>query len=113
MGNILIDTTDGKTTRMPGLPVLSGSHPAVSPDGRLMVTDGVADKIGGKPGDWGVMVGDLRGGANAVLHTFAQNRGARSWRRNHPHPVFSRDSKRIYFNVSDGEFITLYVAEIK
>jgi hypothetical protein len=29
----------------------------------------------------------------------------------HPHPVFSADGKRIYYNVSDGEFTRLHVAE--
>ena len=113
MGNILIDTDDGATARIADVPNLRGSHPAVSPDGRLMVTDGLADNIGGTPGQWGVMVGNLQGKTHAVLHTFSQGRGARSWRRSDPHPVFSADSKRIYYNVSEGEFTQLYVAEIR
>jgi Tol biopolymer transport system component len=46
-----------------------------------------------------------------VLHSFEQNRGAKSWRRNDPHPVFSADGKRIYYNTSDEEFTRLMVAE--
>jgi MFS family permease len=42
---------------------------------------------------------------------FAQNGGAKSWRRNHPHPTFSADGQRIYYNVSDGPFTRLMVAE--
>lgn len=113
MGNILIDTNDMAVTRIPDLPNLRGTHPCISPDGKLMATDGVADSIGGKSGEWGVMAGDLRGGRYALLHHFDNSHGARSWRRNDPHPVFSADSKRIYFNVSAGDFTQLYVAAAK
>ena len=111
MGNLLFDTSGLPMTRIPNLPNLRGSHPSVSPDGRLMVTDGLAEAAGGKPNEWGVMVGDLRGERNALLQSFDQSRGARSWRRSDPHPVFSNDSRRIYYNVSDGEFTRLFVAE--
>jgi len=37
--------------------------------------------------------------------------GAASWRVSHPHPVFSADGQRIYFNKSNGEFTQLFVAE--
>jgi Tol biopolymer transport system component len=76
-----------------------------------MVTDGIAEPIGGKPGEWGIMVADMRGGKWVLLHSFAQDRGAKSWRRNDPHPVFSADGKRIYYNTSDGDFTRLMVAE--
>ncbi|HLF23878.1 MAG TPA: hypothetical protein VI565_08135, partial [Burkholderiales bacterium] len=82
------------------------------PDGKLMVTDGESAPLGGKPGEWGIVVGDLRGGDWVLLHSFDQSQGARSWRRNHPHPVFSRDNRRIYYNVNDGEFTRLFVAEV-
>ena len=29
----------------------------------------------------------------------------------HPHPAFSPDGKRLYFNVSDGKWTRLHVAE--
>lgn len=111
MGNLLFDTSGLPMTRIPNLPNLRGSHPSVSPDGRLMVTDGLSEAAGGKPNEWGVMIGDLRGERYALLHSFDQSRGARSWRRSDPHPVFSNDSRRIYYNVSDGEFTRLFVAE--
>jgi Tol biopolymer transport system component len=60
---------------------------------------------------WGILVADMNGGKWVVLHHFEQNRGARSWRRNDPHPVFSADGKRIYYNTSDGQFTRLMVAE--
>lgn len=113
MGNLVFDSNDMAMTRIPNLPNLRGTHPCVSPDGKLMATDGVADQIGGKAGEWGAMVGDIRGGKYELLMHFDNSHGARSWRRNDPHPVFSRDSKRLYFNVSSGDFTQLYVAEAK
>lgn len=115
VGNITFDT-DSPTlqyTRLKDVPNLRGSHPSVSPDGKLMVTDGESETIGGKPGEWGIVVGDMNGGKWVMLHSFDQTKGAKSWRRNHPHPVFSADGRRIYYNVSDGEFTRLFVAEIK
>ncbi len=111
VGNIYYDSEDGAPTRIKGLPYLPGTHPSVSPDGKLSVTDGVAEKVGAKPKDWGIVVGDLRGGKWALVHSFDQSKGAKSWRVSHPHPAFSADSRRIYFNVSDGPFTRLMVAE--
>ena len=37
--------------------------------------------------------------------------GAKSWRRSHPHPTFSADGHRIYYNVNDGDWTRLFVAE--
>jgi Tol biopolymer transport system component len=95
------------------VPSLRGSHPSVSPDGRLWVTDGMSEPAGGKPNEWGILVADMQSQKWVLLHSFDQSRGAKSWRRSHPHPAFSADGKRIYYNVSDGEFTRLFVAEIK
>lgn len=111
VGNILLDTDTGAMTRIADLPKLRGCHPSVSPDGRLLVMDGLTDALGGQPGEWGVVVADARGGRYELLHRFDNRRGARSWRRSDPHPVFSADGRRIYFNVSSGEYTQLYVAE--
>lgn len=112
VGNITMDITASsfKYTKLKDVPNLRGSHPSVSPDGKLMVTDGITEPIGGKPGEWGVMVADMNGGKWKLLHSFDQTKGAKSWRRNDPHPVFSADGSRIYYNVSDGEFTRLMVA---
>ncbi|OYW71562.1 MAG: hypothetical protein B7Z37_27435 [Verrucomicrobia bacterium 12-59-8] len=112
-GNISFDIADNpaKYTRLKDVPVLSGTHPSVSPDGTLMVTDGMSKNVGGKGDEWGIQVVDMNGGKWVLLHSFAQNGGAKSWRRNHPHPAFSADGKRIYYNVSDGPFTRLMVAE--
>jgi hypothetical protein len=83
----------------------------VSPDGKLTVTDGEAESAGAKKGNWGIVVGDMRGDKWALVHSFDQSQGAKSWRVSHPHPAFSADNKRIYFNMSDGPFTRLMVAE--
>ncbi|MFM8468998.1 MAG: hypothetical protein ACKODH_03355 [Limisphaerales bacterium] len=113
MGNIRMDTNvpEIQFTKLNDVPNLRGSHPSVSPDGKLMVTDGYSEAAGGPPLEWGVMVADLNGGKWALLHSFVQSKGALSWRRNDPHPAFSADSRRIYYNVSDGQFTRLFVAE--
>ena len=112
-GNLLFDTNNKDTppARLADVPNLRGSHPSVSPDGKLMVTDGLTETVGGQPTEWGIMVADMNGGKWALLHSFVQSKGALSWRRNDPHPAFSADGKRIYYNVSDGEFTRLFVAE--
>lgn len=113
VGNISFDLagSPAKYTKVKDVPTLSGSHPSVSPDGRLMVTDGMSRTVGGKGEEWGIQVADMSGGKWVLLHSFAQSGGAKSWRRNHPHAVFSADGRRIYYNVSDGPFTRLMVAE--
>ena len=103
---------DGKLVRRSGLPKLPGDHPSVSPDGKLYVMDGPLTNLGGKPGEWGVVVCDIKGERSQVLHRFDNGKGAKSWRKNHPHPIFSADGKRIYFNVNEGPWTQLLVAEI-
>jgi len=112
MGNLYFDSNDGAMTRVPELPYLNGTHPSVSPDGKLYATDGLTTQLGGGAGEWGILVGDLRGKHHVLLHRFQNNRGAKSWRVSHPHPVFSADGRRIYFNVSEGDWTQLYVAEL-
>ena len=112
MGNLLFDTTAGSYAKIPNLPVLRGCHPSISPDGKLQVQDGYLGELGDTPNQWGVIVCDIRGEHFQVLHRFDNSQGAKSWRKNHPHPVFSPDGRRIYFNVNSGEWTQLFVAEI-
>jgi hypothetical protein len=113
-GGRILDGTTGKTTRIPDYKAYGGDHPSYSPDGRLYVTDTTArgEPFGNDESTWAVVVGDVRTGERVVLHRFTNSKGARSWRPSHPHPAFSADGKRIYFNVSDGSWTRLHVAEV-
>jgi Tol biopolymer transport system component len=106
------DSDTGARRRLPGLPPVRGDHPSMSPDGKLVVTDTTMDKFGGSEKDWGIVLADARGNHHLLLKSFSNNHGASSWRVSHPHPSFSPDGKRIYFNVSSGPWTQLHVAEI-
>jgi hypothetical protein len=110
----VIDSDTGKTRTLPGTWRFPGSHPSFSLDGRLFTTDVLADRepLDGPKGSWAVIVGDVRTGEYVTLHRFDNSQGARSWRVSHPHPVFSPDGKRIYFNVSADKWTRLHVAEV-
>jgi Tol biopolymer transport system component len=125
------DSNDGSVKANPGMPTkaerakaaaegkpvaaamrdVSGDHPSVSPDGRLVVTDTIMTSFDGARNEWGIVLADTKGTGQIVLHHFDNSHGAKSWRVSHPHPVFSADGKRIYYNVSDGQFTRLHVAE--
>lgn len=108
----LVDTNrQGAARIIPGLPRFPGTHPSVSPDGRLFVTDTQLEPFGGQKGQWGIVVGAIEGNHYTIIHRFDNSRGARSWRRSHPHPVFSPDGKRIYFNVNSTDWTQLHVAQ--
>jgi Tol biopolymer transport system component len=110
MGNLLFDANGGPVSRISNVPALRGQHLSVSPSGKLFVSDGLTETLGGPPGEWAVLVADLRGERHEILQRFAGNRGAKSWRVSHPHPVFSADSQRIYYNINAGEYTQLHVA---
>jgi hypothetical protein len=113
INHVLIDADTGATRRIPDLPKLSGGpHPSVQPGGALFATDYTPPLDDPRKGYWSVMVGDIKGGAHAVIRTFDLSGGAASWRRNHPHPVFSPDGRRLYFNSAEGPWSRLQVAEI-
>lgn len=111
-GSVLIDAETGASRRFVGVPPLGGEHPSVSPDGKLFVKDGPLESIGGAKREWGIVVGRLDGGGYVIVHRFEQLAGARSWRGSHPHPVFSADGKRIYFNVNGAKWTRLHAAEV-
>jgi len=108
--NVLFDLATGE-----GRSFAEGSptdHPSLAPNGRIFVTDGGLRKYeSGKPGEWGIVVGSLEDGEFCTIYRFDGSGGANSWRKNHPHPVFSADGQRIYFNVNSGPWTRLYVAE--
>lgn len=109
-GNVLVSLVDGSEHHLgAGAP---SNHPSLSVDGRLFVTDADHSRSSGVPGEWGITVGGTAGEGHLLLHRFSNAGGARSWRHPHPHPVFSADGRRIYFNVSAGRWTRLHVAEI-
>jgi transposase len=109
-GPVRIDCETGAVDAQPNLPAFRGGHPSVAPDGRLFTADCLAPS-GGAKGQWQVVVGDFHSGGHLVIRQFDNSKGASSWRRSHPHPVFSPDGRRIYFNVSSGPWTRLHVAE--
>ncbi len=110
-GNLLIDSKTGQTQRIPDLPSFGSGHPSASPDGTLLVTDTLMDRVGGRRDEWGIVVADIRGAHYVVIHHSPAVGGAKSWRPPHPHPIFSADGRRIYFNVNNGDWTQLWVAE--
>jgi Tol biopolymer transport system component len=114
VGGFVIDSTTGKSRRLAGDWRYPGSHPSYSPDGKLFTTDVMINRepFDGPAGWWGVVVGVVDTGESVLVHKFDHSKGAKSWRISHPHPIFSPDGKRLYFNVSDGEWTRLHVAEI-
>ncbi len=111
MAYTLIDSDTGREHRLPNLPAVRGDHPSASPDGKLIVTDTTMDKFGGDAKEWGIVLANASGTDHVLIHRFDNSRGAASWRRSHPHPIFSPDGRRIYFNVSSGQWTQLFVAE--
>ena len=111
-GATVISLETGKGEGNKKLPSFGNGHPAMSPDGKLFTTDSTMAAFGGSFREWVVAVGDFNAGEYTVIHKFGGSKGAKSWRKSHPHPAFSADGKRIYFNVNEGEWTQLFVAEI-
>lgn len=111
-GNFVLDVETGKTVRY--APSCFSDHPSIAPQGNLFVTDAdVTKRPFGKPGYWAIGVGSMQQDTFAVLDLFDNTKGARTWRHNHPHPIFNSDGRRIYYNVNDGPWTRLMVAELK
>ena len=110
-GNVGFDIRTGKGKRH--APACFSDHPSVSPDGKLFVTDAdVTKRELGKPGDWAIGVGSTQADNYVVIDIFGNSKGARTWRHNHPHPVFNATGDRIYYNTNEGQWTTLRVATI-
>jgi hypothetical protein len=109
--NVVIDGRTGVTKAIPNLPKFPGQHLSFSPDGKLFVTDTQLTAFGGSKGEWGIAVCDVKGGDWTMLARFRGDEGATTWRKNHPHPAFSPDGNRIYYNVNSGKYTQLHVAE--
>ena len=112
--NELIDAETGERRRVPNVPRFPGSHPSFSPDGSLYATDVALDRMEGieaAKGEWGIALVDAASGEWRLLDRFDESKGTASWRRCHPHPVFSPDGSRLYYTTSDTEWSRLRVAE--
>ena len=109
-GPVLLNIESGAVEQQIPMPDTMNSvgHPSMSPEGDLFVTD---VQMSADRSRWGVALGDFRNGAWHLLREFDDSKGATSWRKNHPHPVFTSDGKRIYFNVNSEKWTRLYVAE--
>lgn len=111
VGPVVIDAATGSVERIAKLGPYPGSHPSFAPDGNLFTTDKILDPR--DSGLWSVVIGDLKAGVDVEIHRFDNSKGASSWRRSHPHPIFSHDGRRLYFNVSGDRWTRLMVAEIQ
>lgn len=110
--NLLINSITGEQTAIAGLADFGSGHPSSNHEGTLMVTDTTTQRFGGPLGEWAIALGAMpQGGEVLWLHTFDHSSGATSWRVSHPHPVFSENDARIYFNIATGGRTSLYVAE--
>lgn len=109
--HVLIDVATGQRRTVPDLPALPGSHPSFSPDGALYVSDVSLERLGGAKGEWGIVVVDPQARRLVLIDRFDDSQGAASWRRCHPHPVFSADGRRIYCCTGSTPWSQLRVAE--
>jgi len=108
-GNLTLDVNTGRSQRV--APSCFSNHPTIAPRGGLFVTDAnVTKRKLGDPGDWAIAVGSMTRDDFVVIDIFGNTEGAKSWRPSHPHPVFSADQQRIYYNVNEGPWTTLMVA---
>jgi Tol biopolymer transport system component len=110
-GNLLIDIETGQARKLAPIPT---DHPSFAPDGATFVSDGKVTKADyAETGNLVVTVGSATSDEQARVDLFKSTAGARSWRKSHPHPVFSPDGRRLYYNVNAGPWTELRVAETK
>jgi hypothetical protein len=109
-GNVLLEP-DTKTVKK--LAVLPTDHPSFAPDGTLFVSDGKISKADyAATGNQVVTVGSATADEQARVDLFKATEGAKTWRKSHPHPAFSPDGRRLYYNVNAGPWTELRVAEV-
>jgi hypothetical protein len=109
--NIMLDSRTGAVSLLIGLPRFPGAHPTLSPCGTLLLTDTRLTPFGGDADHWGIALAELSSGRHQLLARIPGSGGCPSWRPPHPHPVFSQDGARLYFNRDNGDAVELWVAE--
>ncbi len=111
--NVVFDSDTGTEKVLTDFCEWPGSHPNYHPAGRLFTTDSYLRGEQYPPGWWSVVVCDPDTGTHVRVHELHQlPDGSTSWRPAHPHPVFSHDGTRLYFNVAKDGWTRLHVAEI-
>lgn len=109
-GNLLFDPDAGSAKKLAPIP---SDHPSFAPDGSSFVSDGKVSKADyAATGNLAVTVGSATTDEQARVDLFKATAGATSWRKSHPHPVFSPDGRRLYYNVNAGPWTELRVAEL-
>lgn len=115
-GLVLIDGQDGTTRPLVNDRELRRGHPSFSSDGKWYATDDILAGADGNKRRWGVFLGRYLGEPGARpperIAEFDNSQGARSWRPSHPHPSFSPDGKRLYFNQSSSRWTQLMVQSL-
>ena len=117
-GNFTVNIYSGKTIRFARAKKNSlhapSDHPSMSPSGQFFVTDAsIAKREYGSAGEWAIVLGECHPDSDyLILHKFQNTKGAKSWRKSHPHPIFNALGNRIYFNVSSDDYSRLYVLEL-
>lgn len=109
-GNLLLDLDTEAVKRLVAIPT---DHPSFAPGGTLFVSDGKVTKADyAATGNLVVTVGSATTDEQARVDRFKSTAGAKTWRKSHPHPVFSPDGRRLYYNVNAGPWTELRVAEV-
>ena len=105
--NLMAYPIDGRES-YPILKGIRGWHASLSPDGKTLVTD-----VGQweKPGRSAILLYDVATGKYEVLATFALSDASHETGI-HPHPVWSRDGKRVYFNSAESGQPQVYAVAV-
>ena len=110
----VVDTDTMHVDEIPNIPMpFGGVHTSPSPDGAMLVTDISKKDYLPQRNHWTILMIDPRDGHYDIMHIApAPGDGTTSWRPVHPHPAFTRDGRRVYFNVPQAHWTTLHVMEV-
>jgi Tol biopolymer transport system component len=86
----------------------TGTHSSVSPDGRFVATDRLDQP---RPGICSLELIEVATGKRKPLAVFRMPPPPYEWC--HPHPVWSRDGRRVYFNAADAGAPQVYAIDLR